>query len=103
MTWAIVLLGCSGLVIEVGLENLGLARSTRLPAGASGRQPPPWSGRMQLGPGGRVAAGVALRALDDRPDPSHPPAASRARARPTASSVAPGRPFGPGRRAGLLR
>jgi hypothetical protein len=39
MTWASRLLGCSGLVIEVGLENDGLMRSTRLPVGASCRQP----------------------------------------------------------------
>ena len=62
MTWAILLLGWSGLVIGVGWENDGLVRSTRLSAGATRRHPLPLSGLMQLGPAA-IVAGVGLLEL----------------------------------------
>src|SRR5262245_37687489 len=89
MTCATLLLGCSGLVIEVGSENDGLTRSTRLSVGAIGRHPLPLSGLMQLGLAG-VVAGVDLLELEDASDPPHALATS-ATTRPRPSSVTPGR------------
>src|SRR4029453_17854000 len=101
MTWAILLLGCSGLVTEVGLENDGLVRSTRLLAGATGRHPLPLSGRMQAGPGGIIAGAVDLRGLEDDPDPHA--LATSATARPRPSRIAPRRRLRHRDRRGLAR
>src|SRR6266545_2874395 len=99
MTWASLLLGCSGLVIDVGLENDGLVRSTRLSPGASWRQPPPFSGWMHAGPAGMVAAGAGFLELDAADPPPHALVAS-ATTRPAPSSAASGRRRRPGGRDG---
>src|SRR6266508_3233616 len=96
MTWVSLLLGCSGLVIGVGRENDGLSRSTRLVAGATGRQPLPLSGLMQVGPAGMVA-GADLLAPEDAPGPVQALVSSTS-ARP--SSLAAGRRRRPGRGVG---
>src|SRR6266545_2125795 len=88
MTWSRLLLGCSGWVTEVGLENFGLVRSTRRLSGASCRHPLPFSGLMQVGAAGRLSL-----ELEDRPDPPQAPAAN-ATARPMHTSAARGRRLG---------
>src|SRR4030095_655525 len=95
MTWAILLVGCSGLVPDVGSDKFGLVRSPRLFAGATGRHPLPLSGLMQLGPTGIVAA-VDCVELEDPPDPPQALGTSPTTT-PTLSSAAPGQRFDPGR------
>src|SRR4029434_8059403 len=95
MTCAILLVGCSGLVTDVGSENFGLVRSTRLFAGATGRHPLPLSGLMTLGPTG-IGAGVHWGELEVPPCPPQALVTS-ATTSPTLSSAAPGQRFDPGR------
>jgi hypothetical protein len=95
MTWATMLVGCSGLVIGAGWENDGRTRSTRRLAGATGRQPRPLSGLMHPGPAGSVAGAAAL-CLD--PDgPQAPAASASATARPIPSTPTPRRRTAPPR------
>src|SRR5262245_7402122 len=93
MTCSTLLLGWVGLVIEVGLENDGLTRSIRRPAGAIWRHPLPFSGLTQLGPGG-IDAGAGVAGVA-RPGGAlglpHAPAVRTTAARLRQSSADPGR------------
>ena len=60
VTWA---MGNRGLVISVGREKAGVARSTRWLSGASGRQPLPFSCLTQVA----AAAVLGVRARRCRP------------------------------------
>jgi hypothetical protein len=55
------------LVIDVGLEKAGLTRSTRLLAGAIGRQRSPFSLLTHVGPEFMVARAVGVWGLADSP------------------------------------
>jgi hypothetical protein len=55
------------LVIDVGLEKVGLTRSTRLLAGAIGRQRSPCSLLTHVGPGLMVARAAGVWGLAESP------------------------------------
>jgi hypothetical protein len=78
--WSTAATGNSGLVIAVGRENTGTARSTRRPSGARRRHPVSCSFLTHAGEAGipRVEAGTCALPPAPPPSPQAPAASTRA-------------------------